>query len=119
MIKDVTGNQTCEHRTLTEEYRTEYIGEAPEEAKTSSSVCVGGNQVQGNPGDLPEEAIPDQESHIPAKQDELQDRNAYENIPEARWRQIPPATWHCIPSGRFNSEAIVPEPESKTVNGGK
>jgi hypothetical protein len=38
-----------------------------------------GNEVQVDPGDLPEESVPDEAPQVPAQQDELSDGNADEH----------------------------------------
>jgi hypothetical protein len=71
-------------------------------------------QVQS--GHTPEKAIPDEEPHIPAQEQELQDRDAYKHVPVTGEGQIPAAAWHRVPSWEINTESAVPEPQSKRVN---
>jgi hypothetical protein len=45
MIEDATGNQACEHRTLTEQDWTESVGNMSEKAETSGSIRVCRDEV--------------------------------------------------------------------------
>src|SRR5215831_18263518 len=115
MIMDIIGNQTSQHCALREKDRPKRIRDTTHKAKAPGSIRVCRNQVQRHSRNLPQKTIPDQKSHVPAKQNELEDGNAYEDIPDACRSKIPPPARHGIPRGCLNSKTAVPEPQSEGV----
>src|SRR5690349_20303675 len=88
MVKDSLGNQTCEHGPLSEEDGTERIGAPAQKGKTPRVIGVSRNQPEVQSGEMPKEAKPDEEPHVPTQQNELENGYADKHIPETGSGQV-------------------------------
>src|SRR5215472_8162289 len=74
-------------------------------AEPGSSVWMSGNEVYVESGDLPEKAIPNEESQIPAQENKLEDGDAHEHIPVTRGREVPPSAGNGVPRCHARADA--------------
>src|ERR1700756_4031444 len=115
-MEDATGDDTGKHRALSEKDWAEGISALAEKSETGAAIGVCRNEVKVDSRDLPQEAKPDEQPHVPAQQDELQDGDADENIPETRRGKVPASPRQGIPSRGFDGNSAMPQPQAKSVD---
>src|SRR6185295_13616362 len=79
--EDLARNQSAEQRALGEQDWRERVGTPAQKAEPGRSVRVSGNETELDSRDPPQKGEPEEESKIPAQQDELKQRKTDEQIP--------------------------------------
>ena len=76
-----------------------------------------GNETQIQPRDSPQKPEPEEESEVPAQQDELKDRHTDEGIPiPGSCEMQPPRIRGRIPARRAEGDLAAPDPEAQRVD---
>src|SRR4029453_13073187 len=98
--------------------RAERIRALAKESQAGAAIRMTWNQIEVDAGHAPEKTKPDEESHVPAQQDELHDGNADEDVPHAGRSERPASTGRGIPGGLADRDATIPKRQAENVDTG-
>jgi hypothetical protein len=109
--EDPVGDQAGEQRPVgCQERRERHHGEG-QEAEAVRAVRVRGHEAQLAPRHLPEEAYPHDEPEIPAKQEELEQREAHIGKPPPGRGEPAAVAGPCIPGRHIQGGELGPDIE--------
>ena len=90
--------------------RVEGVHRVGEKSQAADAIRMRGNQAQLDAGHLPEKAHPDEQSEIPAAQQELEDRQAHVAIPHPGERKLRAVSRRRrVPGGRVERHVLAPD----------
>ena len=120
VVQHAAGNDSRNERALRKEEWAKGIGDSAQKADAPGAIGVSGSQTKIEARDMPQKAEPYQQSHVPAKQNELKDRNTDEGIPVAGWGEIQVSrTWRGVPGGSMRCRLAAPDPATHGVDKGE
>lgn len=112
----IVAESPASSRSLSEKDWAEGVGTLAKKSQTGAAIRVCWNKAQLDSGDLPEKAKPDEQPHVPAQEDELQDGDADENVPETGRGKVPASPRQGVPCRDFDGNSALPQPQAKSVD---
>ena len=110
VIEDPVGDKAGQLGPQRGQQRRVGVGRAPEKAEAAVAIGMGRHEGEGDPGDLPEEAGPDQEPVEPAQEQKLDDGVAHPEEPETGQGQGRATPFHGgVPGRGLQDEGVGPD----------
>src|SRR3954453_1012636 len=109
-MQDAVRDESRHESAMGDQYWRECRRDVSKETKAATPVRMQWHEIQIQPGDLKEETAPDKNAVIPAKQNELEDRDTDECIPTPGGRGAGTrAAGRRVPGIRTESERSPPD----------